>query len=368
MSFSGQRLKLARQRRRLTGTDLGRLAGVSSVTISRLERTNNEPEEATVIALSEALNYPAEFFFKAGVDVVEPDQASFRSLKSMTAGERDASLAAASIAFEIADWIDQKFHLPSTEVPDMGHERDDPAGAAIRLRTAWGLGERPIGNMIDLLEAKGVRVFSLAENSTRVDAFSCWRNGVPFVFLNTRKSAERSRFDAAHELAHLCLHAHSGSRSIPNAEHEADLFAASLLMPERDVRAKISSVRSLAQVIKAKRRWGVSAAALTYRLSRLQILSEWHSRKMFQEISRLGYRTSEPDPMPREHSLVWQTVFRELWRDRITKAQIAKQFAIPSNELESLVFGLAGPIVDERSSSLGEGRKSPELVVNNFID
>ena len=42
--------------------------------------------------------------------------------------------------------------------------------------------------MIKLLESKGVRVFSLAENTKNVDAFSCWRNGTPYVFLNTFRS------------------------------------------------------------------------------------------------------------------------------------------------------------------------------------
>jgi hypothetical protein len=45
----------------------------------------------------------------------------------------------------------------------------------------WALGEQPI-SMIKLLESKGVRVFSLAENTKTVDAFSCWRNDVPYVF------------------------------------------------------------------------------------------------------------------------------------------------------------------------------------------
>ena len=54
--------------------------------------------------------------------------------------------------------------------------------------------------MLHVLEAKGVRVFSLAENTRNVDAFSSWREERPFVFLNMQKTAERSRFDAAHEL------------------------------------------------------------------------------------------------------------------------------------------------------------------------
>ena len=87
--------------------------------------------------------------------------------------------------------------------------------------------------MIKLLESKGVRVFSLAENTKNVDAFSCWRNDVPYIFLNTFKSADRSRLDAAHELAHLVLHRHGGPRQGREAEIEANSFASSFLMPSR---------------------------------------------------------------------------------------------------------------------------------------
>jgi len=51
-------------------------------------------------------------------------------------------------------------------------------------------------------------VCSLAEQCREVDAFSLWRHGSPFVFLNTQKTPEHSRFDVAHELGHLVLHRH----------------------------------------------------------------------------------------------------------------------------------------------------------------
>jgi transcriptional regulator with XRE-family HTH domain len=221
--FSSNRLRLARKRRRLTGIELAKKTSLTPVTVSRLERTNNEPTAETVQALAKALSYPIEFFFGPDIDEVDTVAASFRSLKSMTARERDAALAAASLAFLVSDCIDREFQLPSADLLDLSFERD-PEVASRRLRSAWGLGEQPIGNMIDLLEAKGVRVFSLSENTLSVDAFSCWRGETPYVFLNTHKSAEHSRFDAAHELAHLCLHKHGGPRQ-RHAEMEANAFA-----------------------------------------------------------------------------------------------------------------------------------------------
>lgn len=55
-------------------------------------------------------------------------------------------------------------------------------------------------------------------------------DGRPFVFLNTQKSAERSRVDACHESGRLLLH-WRGSLRGQEYEREADRFASALLMP-----------------------------------------------------------------------------------------------------------------------------------------
>src|SRR3546814_18887947 len=89
--------------------------------------------------------------------------------------------------------------------------------------------------MVHLLESRGIRVFSLSENTKEVDAFSVWRDDAPYVFLNRFKSAERSRYDAAHELAHLCLHKHGGAAAEyrdSSVEKETSAFAGAFLMPE----------------------------------------------------------------------------------------------------------------------------------------
>jgi len=142
----------------------------------------------------------------SGSELHQPSSqtASFRSQARMAASTRDAALASGALAFLLNDWLEERFSLPSPDLPDLREE--EPEAAAITLRQHWGLGERPIKNMVHLLESKGVRVFSMAEDTTEVDAFSLWRETTPFVFLNTMKSAERSRFDAAHELGHLVLH------------------------------------------------------------------------------------------------------------------------------------------------------------------
>jgi Zn-dependent peptidase ImmA (M78 family) len=341
--FNISRLELARKRRRYSAKILAERAGISPVTLSRVTNGSQVADPATEDALIQALGFPREFFFRDEVDTVDSTAASFRSLTLMTARERDAALAAGSLAFEMADWVQDRFNLPEPDILDLSHERD-PAAAARALRQYWSIGERPIGHMIKLLETKGVRVFSLAEDTKNVDAFSCWRNGEPYIFLNTFKTAERSRFDAAHELGHLVLHRHGGPQQGRQAEMEAQLFASSFLMPKDDLVAHVPVVYNLDQLVKAKKRWGVSVSALAYRLHKLGRISDWNYRTFVIQINREYGRNAEPDGLPPERSSIWNMVLTELWKDKVTRDHIAADLNLPPDEVENLIFGLAGEI------------------------
>lgn len=342
--FNPSRLILARKRRGFTGRELADLAGLTAVHISRIEQGKAENiEEATVEALSKALKFPVDFFYGADIDLPTKETASFRSLSAMSARERDAALSAGAIAYLLSDWIADKFNLPAVDLLDLRHERES-SSAAKALRSYWGLGEKPISNVVKLLESKGVRVFSLSEDTKNVDAFSCWRNGIPYIFLNTFKTAERSRFDALHELGHLVLHRH-GKPQGRQAEIEADKFSSHFLIPSMDLMGHIPFVTSLSQLVQAKKRWGVSVAALAYRLNKSGTLSDWQYRTFCIQIHK-QFGKSEPDGLPRERSVVWEKVFRELWKDKSTKDHVARELCVPSIELDGLIFNLAVNLAD----------------------
>jgi Zn-dependent peptidase ImmA (M78 family)/transcriptional regulator with XRE-family HTH domain len=338
--FNPQRLILGRKRRKLTARALANAVGVSPITISRLENGANEPEDDTVAALARVLTFPQAFFFAEEIDELPAESASFRSLSSMTAKERDAALSAGVIAYLFHDWVAARFNLPGPDVPQV---RDGtPEAAAQIVRSNWGLGQQPISNMIKLLESKGVRVFSLCEDTKNVDAFSCWRNDQPFVFLNTFKSTERSRFDAAHELGHLVMHKHGAPQDSRQAENEADRFASAFLMPADDVVSRIRYVSDLSKLIQDKKRWGVSVAALNYRLHKLGVVSDWQNRSLNVEMSSRGYRRQEPEGLEPETSTLWPQIFASLWRERVTRDHIAAQLHIPTDELDGVLFQLTG--------------------------
>lgn len=339
--FNPGRLTIARQRRQLTKKSLAESAGITPLTLTRLENgLTAEPELSTLEALASALRFPVDFFFGEDSDVFPEDAVSFRSLSSLTAKQKDAALAAGHVALLFNHWVNARFDLPQPDLIDLRGE--DPESAAIALRSHWGLGSKPIRGVIKLFESKGIRVFSLEEANANVDAFSCWRDGTPFIFLNTMKSAERSRFDAAHELGHLVLHVH-GTFGNKDNEKEADRFASAFLAPKDDLISFIPYSPKLAQLIELKGRWGISVAALARASYGLGLLSDWHYKEMCKQISIEGYRRKEPKGIERERSVLWLKVFEHLWADGVTKEQVAKELNLPLDEIQSLTQGVLEP-------------------------
>jgi Zn-dependent peptidase ImmA (M78 family)/transcriptional regulator with XRE-family HTH domain len=337
--FEETRLKLARARRGLTAKALAERAEVSVDTIKRLEKGQNDPEPQTVEKLARALGYPEAFFFGSKVDAVDAGAVSFRSFSKMTAKERDASLGAGSVGLMLSGWVEERFGLPEPQLIDLSYE-SDPEVAAAHMRQYWSLGQQPVTDLLALLEAKGIRLFSLTENTASVNAFSFWRGGKPFMFLNNFKTAESSRFDAAHELAHLVMHMHGDPKKGRNVEREANAFASAFLMPAEDVKARIPRRITTDIVIRAKARWRVSAMAMAYRLHQLNRLSEWQYKSICIDLTKRGYRTGEPSGICREKSKVWRQVLTMLWKERVTKADIANELGLPVDEVEGLIWSL----------------------------
>jgi hypothetical protein len=85
--------------------------------------------------------------------------------------------------------------------------------------------------------------------------------------------------------------------------------------------------------------------AMARRLHALKMLTEWQYKSACIELGRRGYRTGEPGGVERETSVVWRKVLSHLWGERTTKREIAALLHFPPDELEGLIWGLAGPMV-----------------------
>ncbi|MFT3855107.1 MAG: XRE family transcriptional regulator [Ilumatobacteraceae bacterium] len=358
--FQPDRLALARRRRGLNFTRLAKLARMTPQTVSAYERGLREPPNDAVQSLATTLDFPVEFFYSELGDAVPEDAASFRSLSTMTASQHDRALAAGTLCVLLHSWFDERFNLPAVDIPDLTDGQADPAGAAAHVRATWGLGEHPIANLTQLVEAHGVRVFSLADDCHAVDAFSFWHNGAPFALIGTHKTPERGVFDLAHELGHLVLHRDHRAPRGRAAETQANEFASALLMPEADIRGNAPRFPAMGDLIRAKRRWRVSAAALNYRLHALGLIDHWHYQSLCVEISRIG-RDREVDSIPQERSEVTAKILGMLRQNGVSLRAIATDLHVRPSEINDLMFGLAMVSVDGGREASGDRTERPAL-------
>jgi len=160
--------------------------------------------------------------------------------------------------------------------------------------------------------------------------------------------------DAAHELGHLVMHTGHQVPRGPAIEAQAQAFGSAFLMPPNSVIAYAPRGARIEHLVEAKRQWGVALASLVYRMHTLHLLGDWQYRTLFVELSRRGYRTSEPNGIPPETSQVLDKVFVSLREDGISKSDVATQLRINLSDLIELIFGLV-------LTAVPNGRGSPNL-------
>lgn len=335
--FAPERLTLIRERRGLSISQLARLSGVADKSIRNAEAEKTVPSDESVDRLAATLMVPASFFRGGMVETLGENAASFRAATKLPKYRKRAALAAGTFAMEIADFLASHFDLPAVQVPDLSDM--DPETAAHALRTAWGLGNGPAPNMVHLLESKGVFVTALVDDCRELDAYSFWREGRPFVVLNTMKSGERGRADAAHELAHLVLH-----RTVEVIgkvqEDEAQAFAGVFLLPTPAARATGMGNPRLDQVLKVKAAWQISATMFVRRLADVGLLSDWSYRTLMIELSQRGFRSGEPDGIPRETSQLLASALKALRAEGMGVTYIAEVLRLDPDEVREYLFGL----------------------------
>lgn len=349
--ITSSRLTLARKRRGISLVGLSALVGISAQSLSNYENDRQQPSPEVVGRIAEALRFPPEFFTAPDAECIPGDAVSFRARSRLPARKREMALSVGRLAVEFHRWLEGSFDLPGPDLPSLS--KPDAETAAGMVRARWGLGLAPIANTVHLLESHGVRVFSLAPEYSEVDAFSFFYEKTPFVFLNTMKTAERSRFDAAHELGHLVLHGQGCDLTRLQAEQEANDFAGAFLMPRESVLAHMPASPLVDQIILGKKIWNVSALALAYRLHDIGMLSDWHYRTACMQLSQRGYRSGEPAGSQRETSQLLAKVFRALRNRKLGPADIARDLYIHPRDLNEIVFGLVMVALDgdsERSA------------------
>ena len=306
--FQHQRLREAREARGMTATQLAELLSISRNAISQYETGKNTPSPETFEAIARQLNMPTAYFLRASRPQRE-GKVFYRSMSSATKAARARAERKYAWMREITLELSKYVDFPATNLPDWPTP-DDPArltdeeieGYAAKLRSFWGLGRGPISDVICLLENNGIVVSRLSLDAATLDGFSEW---VPedrrayIVLASDKDAAVRSRFDAAHELAHLILHRNVDRKDIGQnerhklIERQAHRFAGAFLLPEESFRKELL-YPSLDVFRTMKAKWLVSIGMMIVRCADLGIIDEDDKRRFWMSMSSRGWRKEEP--------------------------------------------------------------------------
>ncbi|WP_428482813.1 ImmA/IrrE family metallo-endopeptidase [Pyruvatibacter mobilis] len=303
------RLTEARYAARLTQTELARLVEVSRQSVSAYELGTKSPEPETMRRLSVALGQPVHFFTKADRPTFGQHSTNFfRKIGADTKRRNQACEVLAEWFSSAAFAFDKIAKFPDVDIPQFepssskssSYTDEEIEDIAESVRKHFSLGLGPISNVLRLMESKGVLTCRFEVPGENVEAFSYWAGDKPFVFLASDKvSASRARFDAAHELGHLCMHRWVGKEEIEDKnrlkqiEGEANRFAGAFLLPRKSFPNEVYSARA-ESFVDLKARWKVSIQAMIYRCKDLGIFDDRQITNLHKQISYKKWRTVEP--------------------------------------------------------------------------
>lgn len=234
---------------------------------------------------------------------------------------RAATLEYAYTGVRLSRHLDQHARFPQPQPLDVSDIALDSSHAAELLRAEWRLSDRPISSIVRLLEAAGVRVFSLGQGRAEADTFSFVWEGVPYVFLQTRRDAVTQRFSLASELGHLAMHAADNEPTgTPHRIEEAKSFARAFIMPPSTLYTHRSTWTSR-DVINASNMYGAPTGELLRHLHALGAIDAHQKTALATDID------GSPTSCPVERSEHLQRVRLHALHEAVSKANLSAKAA-----------------------------------------
>jgi len=346
----GRRVRDLRERSGLTLRQLSERTGIAVSSLSEIETGRNAPRLETVVRLAQALNVPFDVLISLPDETIESYLRTIETPENI--GALQLWLERCRRYLQIEALLGQQKSLtPAYPTPEGSWDKQvaliEQLAQAERRRL--GLGNEPIADMVAVVEHAGLRVVGADLPPDDLDGalFQFPQKEAAVALINRSKPPLRQRFTLAHEYAHLLLHREHRvvwDRSIDRVssieERQANAFAAAFLMPAERINGmydeyKLPRRRTQLPIfgwVAMRRRFGVSYAALAWRLFNLGYVNEeerdWvlqdGSRQLTQMERALYGDVSEPPPIPTLTDRLRTLVLHAYLKDEISASTTAE--------------------------------------------
>ncbi len=330
---------LARESRGMSQLDLANKIGMSQQNMGKIESGDIGIKEDVLESISNITQYPVSFFRQE--NEVYPEHLVYRKREKvaqslLTPINAKANIARFNIQFLLDNLNSEKPDLPFIEVS----EKDTPIVIAQKVRRIWKLDKPVIENVTSLLESKGILVTSFDFATERVDS-RCVLTMTkhPIIIFNQTLLGDRQRFSLAYQLGHLLMHTAFKLSFDQDIAHEANLFAAEFLMPEKDIRKDFDNGITLPLLAELKHKWKASMISLLYRADDLGYLTPNQKRYLVQQFNEQKLRRREPIeldiPIEKPH-LVRKLISDIKAKRKLDTKEIASLFHLNTDEFIEL--------------------------------
>jgi len=279
---------------------------VSRQALHKYEQGKMKPDSQMLIALSNVLNVPVDYFYSIRTIQVELKKISYRKYASKISKTEQLSVEEkvkenCERYFELEHLIDPSEKPEYFTYDKVIENADDAETAAKKLREVWKLGYDPIPDVVEMLEDKGYKVIEL-DAPDGFDGMKADVDGKRIIVLKKSvKQGEdvvRKRFTALHELAH---HSLEFSTNLTDKEEEnlCHTFASAVLYPEDMAKKELSKDRFhfyQNELVLIKERWGISFSAVFSRALRLGIITSFIYRRFHVGFKQRGYHIPNAEP------------------------------------------------------------------------
>lgn len=335
-----------RELRELAGMNqeaLGELTGVTRQTIAAWERGEREPSMQQVVKLCRILNVPIDVM----LGMAEPSETVllFRAdaAEMLTPGLKQILTRKAFDYAEIERLTGALPNLPGSR-PLTTFDARIVEQIAHEVRDWLGVEDAPLGDVLSLLEGKGLKIF-LHKLPNAVSGFSAYTDEIGgAIFVNAEHRTERQYFTALHELSHLIFHRkeyQTPSAAIPKVgksdprEQAANYLAGAVLLPRTIVEAELYPYRNrwlpFSLLGDIKRRYSVSMRTILVRAGQLGIISTRQSYQQIAKIDKQFGKENEPYDLTPSQSLrrLNRLVYQTLIEEKITTSKAAEVLGEP---------------------------------------
>jgi Zn-dependent peptidase ImmA (M78 family) len=327
-------IAIARDSRNMTIVELADKMGTSKSSVARLEQDNTQANEDILDRLSKALGYPDSFFCQKGESL--PFSLSYRR-RDVVASKLLSQIEANINIYRLnLEQLMTAMQWKETEYPALDVVKySGPLECAKHLRKLWKIEKGPIENLAEILEQQKIMLLDVDFGTERVDGRLMMASGkFPIIVTNKTLLGDRQRFTLAYQLGHLVMHLNTSPAFDRDLSHEANLFAAEFLMPEKEIQNDLQEL-SLPKLAELKRKWKVSMQSLVYRANDIGISSDNNKRYLIQQFNQQKIRRREPPELdiPKEqYRLVRDLVTQSRTKQKLSVAKMASFFHLEQDD------------------------------------